>query len=76
MFNIYRGRGDTMNNVPFIVYDVSNNIIIYIVRIEFPPVVEIGDNRGHYFPQETTNEGPTLTNAWACYNLYCLPNVP
>ena len=37
-----------------------------IVRIEFTPVVEIGVNRGHYFSQETTNEGPTLTNAWAC----------
>ena len=36
-----------------------------IVRIEFPPVVEIGVSRGHYFPQETTNEGPTLTNLHA-----------
>ena len=39
-----------------------------IVRIEFSPVVEIGVSKGHYFPQETTNKGPTLTNAWACYN--------
>ena len=35
-----------------------------IVRIEFTPVVEISVNRGHYFPQETTKEGPTLINAW------------
>ena len=42
-----------------------------IVRIEFTPVVEIGVNREHYFPQETTNEGSTLSKAWACYNLYC-----
>ena len=34
-----------------------------IVRIEFSPVVEIGVSKGHYFPQETTDEGPTLTNA-------------
>ena len=34
-----------------------------IVRIEFSPVVEIGVSKGHYFPQETTNKGPTLTNA-------------
>ena len=33
-------------------------------------MVEIDVNRGHYFPQETTNEGPTLINAWACHNLY------
>ena len=45
-----------------------------IVRIEFPPVVEIDVNRGHYFPQETNNEGPTLKNAWACYNLYIIIN--
>ena len=41
-----------------------------IVRIEFYPVVEIGVSKGHYSPQETTNAGPTLINAWACYNLY------
>ena len=46
-------------------------LICNIVRLEFPPVVEIGVNRGHYFPQETTNEGPILTNAMACYNLFC-----
>ena len=32
-------------------------------------MVEIGVSKGHYFPQEVTNEGPTLINAWACYNL-------
>ena len=47
----------------FIVHCVLINILI-IVRIEFPPVVEMSINRGHYLPQETTNEGPTLINAW------------
>ena len=28
-------------------------------------MVELGVNRGHYFPQENTNEGPTWINAWA-----------
>ena len=41
----------------------AKNCRSYFVRIEFPPVVEIGIKRGHYFPQKTTNEGPTLTNA-------------
>ena len=42
-----------------------------IVRIEFSPVAEIGVSKGHYYSQsqETTKEEPTLTNAWACYNL-------
>ena len=35
-------------------------LFLIIGRIEFSPVVEIGVNRGYYFPQETTNEGPTL----------------
>ena len=42
-----------------------------IVRIEFTPVVEISVTRvHHFFPQETTSEGPTRINACACYNLY------
>ena len=45
------------------VTQLSQIIIIIIVRIEFPPLVEIGVNRGHYFSQETTTEGPALNNA-------------
>ena len=63
---------------PVILYTKYKNLelllkmcLYNIVRIEFPPVVEIGVNKRHYFPQETTNEGPNMTNAWACYNLYC-----
>ena len=32
-----------------------------IVRIEFSPLVRIGVNRGHYWPEETTDEGPSLS---------------
>ena len=57
----YLGRADKtdgtvaeqLTNV--IVYSVSSKFNNYtcriIVRIEFPPVVEISVNRGHYFPQ-------------------------
>ena len=41
----------------------NQSFVAIILRIEFTPVVEIGVNRGHYFTQETTNEGPTLINA-------------
>ena len=34
-----------------------------IVRIEFSPLVEIGVNKGHYYPEETTDEGPTRVDA-------------
>ena len=38
---------------------VCNNI----VRIEFPPLVRIGINMGHYWLRETTHKGPTRINA-------------
>ena len=37
-----------------------------IVRVEFSPLVRIGANRGHYWPEETTDEGPARINAGAC----------
>ena len=40
-----------------------NQCIIIIVRIEFFPLVEIGVNKGHYYPEETTDEGPTQVDA-------------
>ena len=39
------------------------NIFTLIVRIEFSPLVEIGVNKGHYYPEETTDEGPTRVDA-------------
>ena len=35
----------------------------FIVWIEFSPLVEIGVNKGHYYPEETTDEGPTQVDA-------------
>ena len=37
--------------------------LINIVRIEFSPLVEIDVNKGHYYPEETTDEGPTPVDA-------------
>ena len=37
----------------------------FFVRIEFSPLVQIGVNKGHYWPEETTDEGSTLVNAEA-----------
>ena len=34
-----------------------------MVRIEFSPLVKIGVNKGHYYPEETTDEGPTQVDA-------------
>ena len=34
-----------------------------IVRIEFSPLVVIGASKGHYYPEETTDEGSTRVNA-------------
>ena len=48
--------------------------IISIVRIEFSPLVEIGVNKGHYWPEGTTDEGPTRINAGACAFLKLIIN--
>ena len=32
-------------------------------KIEFSPLVEIGVNKRHYYPEETTDEGPTRVDA-------------
>ena len=34
-----------------------------MVRIEFSPLIEIGVNKGHYYPEETTDEEPTQVDA-------------
>ena len=34
-----------------------------IVWIEFSPLVEISVNKGHYYPEETSDEGPTRVDA-------------
>ena len=39
---------------------------VLIVRIEFSPMVEINVSKGHYFPKETTKEGPTRVHACTC----------
>ena len=46
-----------------------------IVRIEFSPLVEIGVYKGHYWPEETADEGPTRIKAEACCNLCFLIHV-
>ena len=43
----------------------SDKISQGIARIEFCPLVRIGVNRGHYWPEETTDKGPTRINAGA-----------
>ena len=43
-------------------YEHLNNSAI-IARIDFSPLVEIGVNKGHYYPEETTDEGPTQVDA-------------
>ena len=52
---------------------VQTTFASLIVRIEFTPADEIVVNRGHNFPQETTNEGPTLINAWAIVSKLRVP---
>ena len=45
-----------------------------IIRIEFSPLVRIGVNRGHYWPEETIDEGPTRIDAGACEFLTLITN--
>ena len=59
---------ETTKIIPFLIHNSRFQFLkIYllniIVRIEFSPLVEIGVNKGHYYPEETTDEGPTRVNA-------------
>ena len=38
-------------------------LCIIIVRVEFSPLVKVDVNTGHYWPEETTDEGPTPIDA-------------
>ena len=49
---------------PPAIFLIRFNISI-IVRIEFSPLVWIGVIKGHYWPEETTDEGPTRIYAGA-----------
>ena len=52
----------------------SNYYCTAIVRIEFSPLVWIGGNKGHYWPEETTDEGSTRVDAGACAFLKLIIN--
>ena len=66
--NISRNtQGQCLNNFedkrPRLPCKLQGNDRITIVRIEFSPLVEIGVNKGHYYPKETTDKGPTQVDA-------------
>ena len=53
---------------------MNKSVITIIVRIEFSPLEEIGVKKGHYWPEETTDKGPTQINAGACAFLKLIIN--
>ena len=53
---------DVSNGFHISPYDL-HSLVDGIVRIEFSPLAEIGVNKGHYYPEETTDKGPTQVDA-------------
>ena len=45
-----------------LIYHIKHSIID-IVRIEFSPLVQTSASKGHYWPKETTDKGPTRVDA-------------
>ena len=54
---------EILNKLKIFKYHQIGKFSNIIVRIEFSPLVEIGVNKGHYYPEETTDEGPTQVDA-------------
>ena len=48
---------EILNKLKIFKYHQIGKFSNIIVRIEFSPLVEIGVNKGHYYPEETTDEG-------------------